>query len=57
MYAEYIKFPEITKQRMFYETMEEILPSLEVIIDSGDGTVQKILPLGSFAEIKNAVGE
>lgn len=51
MYNEYIKFPEITKQRMFYETMEEILPSLEIIIDSGDGSVQKILPLDSFSSI------
>lgn len=49
MYAEYIKFPEITKQRMFYEAMEEILPSLEVIIDNGDGNVQKLLPLGTFS--------
>ena len=49
MYAEYVKFPEITKQRMFYEAMEEILPQLEVIIDSGDGTVQKLMPLGSFS--------
>ena len=49
MYAEYIKFPDITKQRMFYESMEEILPELEVIIDSGDGTVQKLLPLGTFS--------
>jgi len=48
MYEEYIKFPEVTKQRMFYEAMEEILPSLEVIIDSGDGTTQKLLPLGDF---------
>lgn len=49
MYAEYIKFPDITKQRMFYESMEEILPELEVIIDSGDGSVQKLLPLGTFS--------
>ena len=49
MYAEYVKFPEITKQRMFYEAMEEILPELEVIIDSGDGSVQKLMPLGSFS--------
>ena len=49
MYAEYIKFPEITKQRMFYEAMEEILPSLEVIIDNGNGNVQKLLPLGTFS--------
>lgn len=55
MYAEYIKFPEVTKQRMFYEAMEEILPSLEVIIDSGDGTTQKLLPLRDFYDI-NANG-
>ena len=50
MYEEYIKFPEITKQRMFYETMEELLPSLEVIIDNGDGSIQKLLPLGTFGD-------
>lgn len=49
MYAEYVKFPEITKQRMFYEAMEAILPELEVIIDSGDGSVQKLMPLDSFS--------
>ena len=49
MYAEYVKFPEITKQRMFYEAMEAILPELEVIIDSEDGSVQKLMPLGSFS--------
>lgn len=55
MYEEYIKNPIITKQRMFYETMEEVLPDLELIIDSGDG-VQKILPLDSFFSegIKNS---
>lgn len=50
LYEEYIKYPLITKQRMFYETMQEILPDLEVIIDNGDGSVQKILPLDSFGE-------
>lgn len=54
MYAEYIKFPEVTKQRMFYEAMEEILPSLEVIIDSGDGTTQKLLPLSDFYSLGGA---
>ncbi len=47
-YAEYIKYPLITKQRMFYETMEEILPDLKVIIDNSDTGTQKILPLDSF---------
>ncbi|MBP1755321.1 MAG: hypothetical protein H6Q59_1719, partial [Firmicutes bacterium] len=50
MYSEYIKYPLITKQRMFYETMEDVLPSLKVIIDSGDGNVQKLLPLDSLLE-------
>lgn len=47
-YAEYIKYPLITKKRMFYETMEELLPSLKVIIDNGSGT-QTMLPLEPFA--------
>lgn len=47
MYEEYIKNPTMTRQRMFYEAMEEVLPGLELIIDSSDG-VQKILPLDSF---------
>ncbi|QSX05835.1 FtsH protease activity modulator HflK [Sedimentibacter sp. zth1] len=48
MYEEYIKYPEITKKRMFFETMEEIMPNLEVIIDNGDGSTQKVLPLKPF---------
>lgn len=47
MYEEYQKNPAVTKQRMFYETMEEVLPDMKVIIDQGDG-VQKVLPLDSF---------
>ncbi len=43
LYAEYKKYPLITKQRMFYETMEEILPDLKVIIDNGDGTTQTVI--------------
>lgn len=48
-YAEYIKYPLITKKRMFYETMEELLPDLKVIIDNGSGT-QTMLPLEPFSE-------
>lgn len=50
MYEEYIKNPTITKQRMFYEAMEDILPSLKVIIDDGNGDTQKILPLDTLME-------
>ena len=33
MYEEYVKNPLITKQRMFYEAMEEVLPDVRLIID------------------------
>ena len=59
MYEQYIKNPTVTKKRMFYETMEEVLPELELIIDTGTGT-QKILPLDSFfktEEIQNVTEE
>ena len=48
LYEEYMKYPLITKQRMYYETMEELLPDLKLIIDSSDGSVEKWLPLDSL---------
>ena len=48
MYDQYKLNPLITKQRLFYETMEDVLPNLKVIID--DGSTQTMLPLGSFTE-------
>ena len=51
MYDEYIKFPEVTRERMFYEYMEDILPNLKVIINGGEGEVQSFLPLESFMSI------
>jgi membrane protease subunit HflK len=42
-YSEYSKYPLITKQRMFYEAMEEILPSVKIIINNDeDGTTQRM---------------
>ena len=49
MYEEYEKNPTVTKQRMFYEAMEDVLPGLKVVIDEGKG-IQKVLPLSPFAE-------
>lgn len=37
-YEEYLKNPLVTKQRMFYETMEDVLPNMKVIIDGTDST-------------------
>ena len=48
MYQEYIKNPAVTRQRMFYEAMEDVLPDLKVIIESPNGNTQTIYPLESF---------
>lgn len=53
MYEEYMKNPVITRQRMFYEAMEEVLPGLKVIIESPNGDVQTFYPLESFADFGN----
>lgn len=49
LYAEYIKYPLITKQRMFYETMEEVLPGMKIYIS--DGNTQTLLPLEQFSSV------
>lgn len=54
LYAEYQKYPLITKQRMFYETMEEILPDMKVIIEKSDGSTQTMLPLESFVDLSGS---
>ena len=42
-YAEYTKYPLITRQRMFYEAMEDILPGVKIIINNDeDGTTQRL---------------
>ena len=52
MYEEYVKNPKVTKLRMFYEAMEDVLPDLKVIIVGTDGT-QTVLPLDSFTGDNN----
>lgn len=56
MYEEYAKNPEVTRRRMFYETMEDVLPRMKVIIDGTDGT-ETILPLDSFTATAEGAGK
>ena len=55
MYDQYIQNPLITKQRMFYEALESIMPDLKVIIT--DGSTQTMLPVESFANLPQAAEE
>ena len=56
MYEEYAQNPDITRSRMYYETISEVLPDVKLYINSGDGSnVQTLLPLESL--INNNGGE
>ena len=49
MYAEYAQNPEITRIRMYYETISEVLPGVKVYINTGDSnSVDMLLPLESL---------
>ena len=46
MYAEYVENPEITRSRMYYEAISQVLPGVKVVINTGDGSaVDYVLPL------------
>ena len=49
MYAEYIQNPEITRSRMYYEAISQILPGVKLYINtSGADGVDMLLPLESI---------
>ena len=57
MYAEYALNPEITKSRMYYEAISDILPGVKLYINTAsDGSnVDMVLPLESFLQETPAV--
>ena len=49
LYEEYSKYPEITRQRLFYETVSDIFPGMKIIITGKDGSeMTTVLPLDEF---------
>jgi len=49
MYAEYAQNPGITRSRMYYETISQVLPDVKLYINSGSGSdIQTLLPLESM---------
>ena len=49
MYEEYALNPEITRSRMYYEAISEILPGVKLYVNTGDGSgVDMLLPLESL---------
>ena len=52
MYKEYTRFPEVTRKRLFFEKMEELMPNVKVIIT--DGSTQTMLPLDDFVNAEGS---
>ena len=51
MYEQYALNPEITRSRMYYEAISEILPGVKLFINtSGSDDVQMLLPLESLVD-------
>ena len=53
MYAEYAQNPGITRSRMYYEAMSQILPGVKLYVNTGSGEgsdVQMLLPLEQLIE-------
>ena len=49
MYEEYAQDPEITRSRMYYEAISEVLPGVKLYINTGSGeNVDMLLPLDSI---------
>ena len=55
LYAEYSKYPEITRQRLFYEMVAKVFPDMKIVITGKDGSaLQTVLPLESFTGTNTA---
>lgn len=51
MYVEYAQNPAITRSRMYYEAISQVLPGVKLYINTGSGTdVQMLLPLESLMD-------
>ncbi len=51
MFAEYAKNPDVTKSRMYYETISKVFPNVKVYINTGSGSgVNMLLPLEGIVQ-------
>ncbi|MGD7044204.1 FtsH protease activity modulator HflK [Jeotgalibacillus proteolyticus] len=55
LYAEYQNNPDVTRQRLILETLEEVLPDAEVYIMNDDGGTLKYLPLNPLERSQQPV--
>ncbi len=56
MYEEYARNPEITRSRMYYEAISQVLPGVKMYVNTAPGgdNVQMLLPLESMVKNNNS---
>lgn len=57
LYEEYKNSPEITKQRLILETLEQVLPNSEIYIMNDDGNTMKYFPIRPLEKEQPKVGD
>lgn len=57
LYEEYSKYPEIIRQRLFYETMGDVLPDVKVIIKGSGDTINTYMPVDTAEPGPEVLGE
>lgn len=53
LFEEYSKFPEITRQRLYYEMITKVFPDVKVYVMGSDNGVSTMLPLDDFGGAGN----
>lgn len=48
LYEEYVKNPQVTRQRLILETLEAVLPGAKIVITDGNGGTVNYLPLNEL---------
>ena len=57
LYEEYAKYPEITRQRLFYEAVSEVFPDMKIVITGkGSSDLTTVLPLDDFVQTGKEAG-
>ncbi len=56
IYSEYVKSPQVTKERLVIETLEKVLPGAKIFVTDGSGETVKYLPLNELLKGTGSAG-
>ena len=57
IYGMYEINPSITKKRMYYEAIEQILPGIKLYINTDENGITKLLPIENFSSSSSSANQ